>query len=357
LRAVQLRPVTRGTEPGVGVIGAGNFAKGVLLPALAARKDLRLCGICAKSGASAQESGRKYDFGYATTDHRRIVSDQDVDAVVIATRHGSHAALVRDALQAGKHVFVEKPLAITEAQLDELEAVYRRMGRSPTGRDDEVEDSSAALPALMVGFNRRFSPHAEAVREAFAERATPMIITYRINAGKIPMDSWIQDSEEGGGRIVGEVCHFIDLCEALTGSPVERVTADSIACQDDRVQTDDTVVITLRHHDGSLSTIQYIAIGNSDVPKEAIEVFADGGVAQIDDFRETRFTGVDRVNVKGRQAKGFEEEFEAFFSAIKAGGVPPIPVESLFRVTRVTFAVLRSLHSGESVEIDHPASD
>jgi polar amino acid transport system substrate-binding protein len=203
----------------------------------------------------------------------------------------------------------------------------------------------------MVGFNRRFSQHARAVSEFFSKRQSPLVITYRVNAGRIGKESWVQDMEEGGGRIIGEVCHFVDLCEYLTGSALVGVYAACISAPGERETAEDSVAITLTHADGSVSAIQYIALGPKNVGKERIEVYGEGTTAMVMNFGETKFFGAKEHGVRGRQDKGFEEELKAFMQAVRQGGELPIPFESLVRTTRATFAILESLKTGQPVAI------
>jgi predicted dehydrogenase/threonine dehydrogenase-like Zn-dependent dehydrogenase len=329
---IELRPSTPASQIGVGFIGAGNFAKGVLIPALKRSNGVELVGLCTATGMSGAITAQKQDFAYATTDVDRLLADDRINSVFIATRHDTHARFACAALSAGKHVFVEKPLCVTEDQL----ALYEQALSGLTmGR------------ILMVGFNRRFSPHARALADAFAGRKTPTVINYRVNAGAVPKDVWVQDEDAGGGRIVGEVCHFVDFCEFLVGSEAVSVYADCIVSTDQRITPEDSTVITLRYADGSVATIQYIALGSPDLPKERVEVFADGKVAVMDDFVETRFYGGSAKRLRTKQNKGFDAEIEAFLGAIRRGGTAPISFESLARTTRTTFAILGSLMSGE----------
>ena len=318
---------------GAGFIGAGNFAKSVLVPALARRSDVRLTGLCTATGMSGVETGKRHGFRFATTDIDALLADADTRAVFIATQHHTHAPMIRRALAAGRHVFVEKPLCTTPEELA------------------GVEEAVQAAPGqcLLVGFNRRFSPHARAIREAFARRSSPLVANYRVNAGVAPADSWVQDPERGGGRIVGEVCHFVDLTEFLVGSSPERVYAASIRTTDRRDVAEDSVVITIEYADGSLATIQYLAHGSNKLPKERAEVSADGVTAILDNYTQTTFFGGKHRGVKGGQDKGFDGEIEAFVSAVRGGGAWPIPFESLVRTTRVTFAILESLRTGTPV--------
>ena len=328
-----------GNEIGAGFIGAGNFARGVLLPHLTKLRGVELTGVCTSTGKSAQQTAQQFKFGLATTDPAALLEDGDIDAVFIATRHDNHASLVSAALRAAKHVFVEKPLCIREAELDEIEQALK------DGRD------AGQQPCLMVGFNRRFSPHARALQAAFKNRPLPMVVSYRVNAGRVPAESWIRDPAEGGGRIIGECCHFVDFCTALIGSAPATVTANSISSDRCAIASSDSVVITIQYADGSLATIQYLAEGHEDMPKERCEVFADGKSAVMDDFRTTQFYGGGR-NVRGKQAKGFAEELRAFLDVCRNGGAWPISWQSLVGTHRVCFGAMRSLENGQIVHIE-----
>ena len=336
-RAAEILPLASGGgDVGVGVIGAGAFARGVLLPHLARGKGVRLAGVCTRSGSSAHDAARRFGFGLVTTDPARLFDNAGVAAVVIATRHATHASLAASALRAGKHVFVEKPLCLSEAELDDVALAL-----------DEAR-AAGHDPCLMVGFNRRFAPHARALRAAFADRGAPMVIGYRVNAGSVPIDSWLADPAEGG-RIIGEGCHFVDFCGALVGSAPAAVTAHGVgSCGPESAA--DSVVITIRYEDGSLATIQYVTAGDPRPSKERCEVFADGRTAVLDDFRVTRFYGGGRT-VRGRQAKGFAEELAAFVGACRGGGPWPIPWASMAATHRVCFGAVRSLETGRMVRL------
>lgn len=325
-------------ELGVGFVGAGGFARGVLIPQLAKIDGIRFTGVCTNSGVSAQQVVQKHGFAFATTNVADLLGDDDTQAVIVATPHASHSAIACAALRAGKHVFVEKPLCLHEEELADYEsalAAARESGKSP---------------CLTVGFNRRFSPHARALREAFNDRGTPMVVSYRVNAGRIPSDHWIQDVEVGGGRILGEVCHFVDFCGFLTGSEPTRVTAVSVASERRDVVAQDSVTISIQYADGSLANIQYLAEGHADMPKERCEIFADGRSAVMDDFRTTEFFGGGRA-VRGKQAKGHAEELATFARVCREGGAWPIPWESLVATQRVCLAVLGSLETGAAVPL------
>lgn len=339
LRRVTLAGVAKPVsgQLGLGFIGAGNFAKSVLMPALGRRDDLRLTGICTATGMSGVETGKRHRFSFATTDVEELLKDPSTQAVFIATQHHTHAGFICRALEAGKHVFCEKPLCTTSEELERIEQAVA--GLAQPG------------PCLMVGFNRRFSPHAQAVRDAFAKRATPLVVNYRVNAGVAPRDSWVQDPDRGGGRIVGEVCHFVDLAEFLVGSTAERVYAASIRTADRRDVAEDSLVVTITYADGSLATIQYLAHGSSQVPKERGEICADGVTAIIDNFRQTTFFGGRGRSVTGKQDKGFDAEITAFLTAVRTGSAWPITFDSAVRTTRATFAILESLATGGPVAV------
>lgn len=315
---------------GVGFIGAGNFAKGVLLPRFKSASDATLVGVSTATGMNAKSTGEKYGFEYCTTDTPQLLADDSVDAVVIATRHGSHAKFAADALRAGKAVFVEKPLAIDEAGLQ---------------RVLEAQQESGQL--LTVGFNRRFSPLVAEMKQFFAA-GQPLAVQYRINAGPIPADTWIHDPEDGGGRIIGEVCHFIDLVQFLTDDELVEVFAHSLGGPTAELR--DTVTITLRYRNGSIASINYFSTGDKSFPKEMVEVFGSGGIAVLDDFRRLTLTrNGSKKNIKRvSQDKGFDQEVATFLTAVK-GGAAPIPLDSLVSTTRATFAIEESLRTGRAI--------
>jgi predicted dehydrogenase/threonine dehydrogenase-like Zn-dependent dehydrogenase len=341
-RKVVLRPEAPATPDkgriGAGFIGAGNFAKGVLLPAIRDRGGVDFRGICTAGGNTAVAVGRKFGFCYATSEPDDVLSDPGIQAVFIATRHDSHADLVRRAVQAGKHVFCEKPLCISPEELAGLEGIRTAAGAGPTR-------------VVMVGFNRRFSPHLHAVRQALGGKAYPMAIVCRVNAGHIPDDHWVQNPEQGGGRIVGEMCHFVDACSFLCGGKPLRVHAVSMGGGIPRHGREDTVTVVLTYDNGSMATVHYFANGSADLPKERIEVFAGGLSAVVDDFRSTTFYGVRHVSLKGPQDKGHKQEMNAFLDAVRVGGPSPIPLDDLFLTSRVTFAVEESLRTGAVVKV------
>jgi predicted dehydrogenase len=316
----------------LGVIGAGQFAKGVLLPAFARIRGVRLDAFCTASGFTSKAVGAAYNARYCTSDPADVLSDPAIDAVVIATRHDQHAALVADALRAGKAVFVEKPLAIAESSLGELEPLLL----------------SLESPRLMVGFNRRFAPLAVQTREFFAGRRVPLFVSYRVNAGTFPPDSWVFDPAVGGGRILGEVCHFVDTICYLTGALPSRVFAEELRYSEEPAHRRDSVSITIRMDDGSVGAIHYLADGDASVSKEYIEAFAGQRTAILDNYRTLALHAGNRRRRRRllNQAKGHAEEAEAFIAALRSGGPMPMSLESMLAVTRTGFLVHRSLDTG-----------
>jgi predicted dehydrogenase/threonine dehydrogenase-like Zn-dependent dehydrogenase len=323
--------------PRIGFLGAGNFALGVLIPAIRRTEGTRLAGVCATSGANAGYAARKFGFSFATTDPREILEDPEINTVVIATPHRQHAEEVIAALGAGKNVFCEKPLCVSEAELTEIVRAY--MG------------SKEPRPQLMVGFNRRFAPMARALKEMLAERGgQPLVMHYRVNAGPAPEDGWMRDKDQRG-RIVGEACHFVDLLTFLAGEAPVRVFARRAGNQES--PQDDSTVIVLEFTNGSLGTISYVANGDKAFSKERLEVFCDGSVGVIDDFRRMelvrhgrRKTAVSHL----RQDKGHRAEWQAFDTALRTAKAP-IPFEEIVATTLVTFRILDSLERAEPVEV------
>ncbi len=285
---------------------------------------------------TARDVAKQYGFASCVSHPKSVLNDENVNLIVIATRHDTHAIFAQAALEQGKHVFVEKPLAMNDAEMDGLLAA-----------------AAGSSGKLMVGFNRRFSPAAKQAKEFFSGRQDPLSILYRINAGRIPRDSWIQDPVQGGGRIVGEVCHFIDLMHFLTGSVTTRVFAESITSRNHDATDADSVVITLKFADGSNGSIAYMAEGDRSVPKERIEVFGGGKAFIIDDFRRTSMFSGGKEMVKKllSQDKGQPEEVRRVCSAVLNGEEAPIDIEDLAATTRATFRILDSLRIGQSVSL------
>jgi len=326
----------------LGIIGAGHFATGTLLPYLKKMNFVNLKAVATASGLSAKNAAKKFGFGYATSDYRQILDDPDINAVLIATRHNLHAKLVIESLKKGKVVYVEKPLALNKDELNEIIKVYNQL------------ITNNQFPRLMVGFNRRFAPFVKEVKKFFKNRKNPLMMNYRINAGFIPKDNWYQDIEEGGGRIIGEVCHFIDLMHYITNSYPVKTFAESVSSENINIIQNDNVDIIIKFKDGSIGTINYIACGDPSFPKERFEVFGEGSVAVIDDFKMARLVknGKEKRIRKFRQDKGHKEELKAFAEAIKGNHEIPIEFESIVLTTLAIFKILESLNKGISVEIN-----
>ncbi len=319
----------------LGLIGAGGYAKGMLLPNFkSAGAEFR--AIATASGVSARDTGERYGFAYAASGADEILNDEEINLIVIATRHDSHASLARRALELGRHVFVEKPLAMNDEELDAL-----------------VEAAENSSGKLMVGFNRRFSPHARAAKEFYARRESPLSTSYRVNAGRIPPEHWIQDAREGGGRIIGEVCHFIDLMQFLTGAHTTRVYAESITSRNSQVVDEDSVFITLRFSDGSNGSIAYLAEGDKSVPKERVEIYGEGKTFVLDDFRSmTAYrNGREETQRLRNQDKGQADEVRAVCKVVLEGMPAPIALDDLAATTRATFRIRESLRAGLPFEV------
>ncbi len=336
-RRIELKASPVSGRIGVGCLGAGSFARGVILPGLVKNGAFRPRILCSAGGLSAASTGDRLGFEVATTDENEVLADPDVQAVFILTRHDQHAAQVIKALKAGKHVFVEKPLTITVESLSDIQS----------------EISNLKSQILLVGFNRRFSPAARTVREFLSGVGQPLTVSIRFNAGETPADHWTQDELTGGGRIIGEACHGIDLATFLAGSPPVRVYAESIGGADAKTVTDDQCFITLRHANGSVSSIAYLAGGDKAYPKERVEVLGGGRLAVIDDFREvtTCSGGRTRKHRLPQQDKGHRAELEAFAQALRQGATAPIPWGDLRAVTLASLLAVRSLREGIPFEV------
>lgn len=322
---------------GIGFIGAGSYAQGQLLPHIPKDSRIALKGVMTATGTNSRSVGERFGFAYCTANAGDILGDAAINTVFIATRHDTHADYVLKALNAGKHVFVEKPLCLTEQELSHLAESY------------EAKSSQGNRSLLMVGYNRRFSSLSQWVKDALGTGPKAMIC--RVNAGAIPKDSWIQDVQTGGGRIIGEVCHFIDLLSYFAGSVPVSVYASAMKAAD---QLQDTVNIHLTYGDGSIGTICYYANGDKSLPKEYMEVFSHHCTAIIDDFREAslyRNGSVKRKKLLSMD-KGQQAEVEAFMSAILNGAVSPISFNELAGTSLVTFKILESLRTGNVCVID-----
>lgn len=329
-RTVSLPPPlsAQPVEPRLSVVGSGNYAGRVLIPAFKAA-GARLRALGSNNGVTSVHLGRKYGFESATTDTHRLINDTDSNVIAIATRHDSHAELVIRALNAGKHVFVEKPLAMTMEELASIDGAYRNAPK-PTCR-----------PILMVGFNRRFAPLVVVMKRLLDTLSTPKTFIITVNAGEIDPQHWTQDRGFGGGRIVGEACHFVDLLRFLAGSPILEAKVTAIGKVDGVVVGDDKVSFTLSFADGSFGTVHYLANGHKAFPKERIEAFCGGRILQLDNFRSLRAWGWPGMRSRRtwRQDKGQHACAQLFLDAVRNGGAAPIPYEELAEVSRWTLRI------------------
>ena len=323
-------------QVGIGLIGAGLYARGTLLPALAKVPHVHRAGVATRSGASGRHVAERFGFGYATSDHTELLGDPDIDAIYVLTRHGSHARFVAEALRAGKAVFVEKPLALNEEQLSDVVAAW-----------------GEGAGFLMVGFNRRFAPATQFICRQMESLTGPRVVYVRANAGYIPPDSWVHDPHDGGGRIIGEACHFVDLIQTLAGglpAQVFAAAADAGAGQNLR----DNLTATFRLDNGSSATLVYASHGDKSFPREYVEVFGGGAVGVIDNFRSARITAGGRTR-RYRAAgvdRGHVAELNAFVDALRSGREQPVAMEEYIAATLATFALEQSITRREAFLVD-----
>jgi predicted dehydrogenase/threonine dehydrogenase-like Zn-dependent dehydrogenase len=327
----------------VGLLGAGVFANGTLLPALIAAGDTKLVGVCTATGARARHAAQKFGFRYCTTDEARLIHDPAINTLVIATRHQLHAAQVLAGLREGKHVFCEKPLCLSE---DELRSIVRGY----------LENTSTRRAAIMVGYNRRFAPMTAQIKSFLAPISEPLALHYRVNAGYLPPDHWVNDREQGGGRILGEVCHFVDLLMFLVASPITEV--EGRALRNSRRYSGDNVLISIRFANGSEGTINYLANGDRSLSKERLEVFGGGAVAVLEDFRRLdlmREGTKKTIHSRWRQDKGHRGEWAAFAESVRQERGGPIPLHELVCSTLATLRIQESVATGKQLAVDTAA--
>ena len=320
-----------GSKGVIGIIGAGNFTKMTMLPALEG-SDAGYKYIASAGGVSGTALAKKYGFSHSTTDYKEILIDKDVDLVLITTRHDKHAAMTTEALAAGKHVFVEKPLALNDEQLKEIIVAYKNSNTS-----------------LTVGFNRRFSPHALKIKSIIGQG--PMNIIATMNAGNIPANVWVHDMQVGGGRIIGEACHFIDLITFFTGSKVTAVCMNAMGVNPE--DNTDNASIFLKYEDGSTGVINYFSNGSKAYSKERVEVYSQERIAIIDNFRQTTgygFKGFSKL--KTSLDKGHKNQFTQLIRQLKTGGQALIPFDEIINTTKASFAAIASLKNNSWIKID-----
>ncbi|MBW2062858.1 MAG: bi-domain-containing oxidoreductase [Deltaproteobacteria bacterium] len=338
---ISLGRVTESREPvsvSIGFIGAGSYAQNHLLPNIPKNRDVVLRGVMTASSASARSTGERFGFEFCTNNADDILTNDTINTVFIATHHDTHATYVRQALEAGKNVFVEKPLCLKPEELEEIRNLYEAL----------PQEHDAKAPILMVGYNRRFSPFIAQVKKKVGRG--PMAAIYRINAGVIPPDSWIQDQEFGGGRIIGEVCHFVDVLTYLSGSlPISLYTASMPGPHN----LHDTLQVCLSYADGSVGTIAYLANGDKSLSKERLEVFAHGETAVVEDFKTLTFYSKGKKKKKTllSQDKGQKNEINLFLESLSKGAGEIIPFEEIYSASLVTFKIIESIQRGESLKL------
>jgi predicted dehydrogenase/threonine dehydrogenase-like Zn-dependent dehydrogenase len=331
----RVNPLGGTTSVAIGLLGAGGFATGTLLPAIKRSGGATLVVVCAANGSHAQHAAQKFGFQRSTTDEDSLLADPAISTVVIATRHHLHARQTVAALKSGKHVFCEKPLCLNEDELREIARAYRNQ---PPDRKS----------ILMVGFNRRFAPLALQLKSFLRDIREPLALNYRVNAGFIPAEHWLNDPEQGGGRIIGEVCHFVDFLTFLVGAPPVEVQSRSLA--NPGKYSNDNVISSLTFADGSQGTISYLANGDKSYSKERVEVFGGGAVAVLEDFRRLELVSGGRKRLSQsrlRQDKGHPAEWQAFAAAIRAAEDSPLPFEEIVTTMLATFAMDESRATGQ----------
>ncbi|MBK7375663.1 MAG: bi-domain-containing oxidoreductase [Chitinophagaceae bacterium] len=316
-------------------IGAGSFAQSYLIPNIKPT-GASLDGVVTSRGITAKNAADKFGFNFCSSDANDVLKNEKVNTVFIATPHSSHAGLAMQALKAGKNVFVEKPLAMNSQELDQI-----------------IETRRTHTQPLMVGFNRRFAPVSAGIKNALMNTGEPMVINIRVNAGFIPKDNWVQQKDTGGGRIIGEMCHFIDLMQYFTGSDPVKVYAECISTTNDKITAADNISIVVKFQNGSVGNLTYLANGDKAMPKELIEVFSGSKIGVINDFREGLIYKNGKATKLKSSGKGHKEEVEAFINALKSGNDSPIDFRSICLTTLTTFKIHDSLYTGmpQSIEL------
>ncbi len=334
----KMTPRQKELQAGVGFIGAGSYAQSHLLPNIPKDKQVALVGVMTTTGAGSRSVMDRFGFDFCSSSANDIIGNNKINTIFVASRHDSHATYLMQALQAGKHVFVEKPLCLTELELQMIVELFEVLPAQMNER----------MPLLMVGYNRRFAPFSELIRKELG--TGPMAMLYRVNAGSIPADSWIQDPATGGGRIIGEVCHFVDYLTFLNGSLPASVYATAMTAPNNLL---DTVTITLTYQNGSIGTICYFANGDKGCPKERLEIFANNCSVVLDDFKSVAIyaRGKKKEQKLTSQDKGQAGCVHAFTQAVLTGSAPPVPYQELFNTSLVTFKILESITTGRTLPL------
>jgi predicted dehydrogenase len=324
--------ITKDSKLKVAIIGAGGFAKSTLLPILLElTQDYEIKTILTKNGYNSIKMAKEFNIPFATTDFSTILDDSEIDTVIIATRHNLHAEMVIASLTAGKNVFVEKPLCLNRDELSKIKQFYEN-------------NDSTNVPLLMCGFNRRFSPYIATIKSEIKDHISPMIINYRVNAGYIPIDSWVH-GEEGGGRNIGEACHFYDVFTYLTNSKVNNLNAMSIKTSTAYYANNDNFSVNISFDDGTIASLTYTALGAKEFSKECMDVYVDGKIYSINDYQQLTVYGdaLKPLTTKNME-KGHREELIAFADAIKNGKEWPIPLWQIIQATEISFDVQEKLN-------------
>lgn len=323
-------------EISLGVIGAGLFGKALLLPELKKFSNIKFHMMSTASSANTYHSGMKYGFECCTTNYKDVFKEDEINAVMIITPHSTHFKMVSEALEAGKHVFVEKPLCVNEKELSGITKKYRALSES------------GKAPYLMVGYNRRFSPHSQKAFSYIKDRRDPIVVNYRINAGYVAPDHWVHSEEEGGSRVIGEICHFVDMMQLLTNSNPESVYANRVRGNNTTSINSDNVVITLKFNDGSIGSIIYTASGDKSFNRELIEIFCEGKTVVINDFKRTDYyyEGKKKTFKTMNQDSGYKNELNHFFNTVKGCNSVGFSPETMFISTQTVFMINKSLETG-----------
>lgn len=339
-RTLKLKASEKVLPVNLGLIGAGNFARTMLLPYLK-NSNVNMVSVATATGISCRDTARKFDFANCTTDYNELLEDHNINTILVATRHNMHGRLVIDALNNNKHVYTEKPLCLNEEELNEIKSLYTR-------KKYESDNN----PLIFVGFNRRYAPLVKKMKDFFTGRSEPMVLSYRVNAGYKDKKDWYQDKQIGGGRIIGEVCHFIDTFQFLTDSEPESVFAQTIQSDNSMTTEEDNVIITINFSDGSIGSITYLANGDPQFPKEYMEVFSENRVAVMDNF--TRLTTMSKGKKRRHRAfvqdKGHKAEMSVFIDSVKNHHMP-IDFSSLYATTITSFIVHQSILEQKMIRI------
>ena len=328
----------------VGIIGAGNFTNMTVLPSLKG-SGAHIKTIASSGGVSGTQLAKKHGISQSTTDYKEVLNDKDIDTVVITTRHGSHAKLVIESLNAGKNTFVEKPLALDQNDLDQIIKAFN--SKQPNAKSQEL---TANRPTLTVGFNRRFSPHLQKVQQSLGQNGEAINIIATMNAGFIPKEHWVHDLESGGGRIIGEACHLIDVCVFLTGGLVESVCMNNLGESSDLVT--DNASILLKFQNGSNAVINYFSNGSKKHSKERVEVYSQERTWIVDNYRKTEAFGVNGFRtLKTKMDKGHKNQFHELIQRTQNGGEPLIPINEIINVTKASFAAIESMKTRKWINV------